>query len=82
MAVLVVNLKGVYKHPGWDDMYHFIEWAKRTNNVEISGWVHEQFKVSVSIKEGKRRKLKRKLATIYNAMPCDCCGPLYRVRFE
>ncbi len=39
------------------------------------------FKVSVSLKVGKRRKLKKRVIEYRNVCNCDCCGPYYKAEF-
>ena len=39
-----------------------------------------EYKLSVSFKVGKRRKLKKIRVEYYNMYNCDCCGPYYIAR--
>lgn len=68
-----MRLKGVYKYPGWNDQLHFGDWLARTNPTVGNP---EGAKVSVSMKHGKRRKLKTMIVE-YRQSGCGdpaCCG--------
>lgn len=69
-----ISLKGVYKYPGYAESWHFQEWVKRTNpGIDVQ--IHDHYNVSVAYKEGRRRKLKKKLISLERVgMGCSCCG--------
>ena len=74
-----MKLKGVYKHPGWNSTYEFLQWAERTN----PGKPLEGSKVSVSMKIGKRRKLKKMIVRFeWSYPPCSCCPPEREIVLE
>ncbi len=81
--VTVIKLKGVYKHPDWNDTFGFINWAKK-HNPTVLFHERQEYKVSVSMKVKKRRKLKKVIVTFEQTGCGDprCCGDLLAVRFS
>ncbi len=67
----MIVLKGIYKYPGYGDLYGFEQWVKKTNpNIILR--IGTDYKVSMAFKQGKRRKLKKR--TVRLSGGCECCG--------
>lgn len=78
-----MKLRGVYRHPGDHDEWHFSQWFKRTQGRDIELAVY--YKVAVSMKHGKRRKLKSMKVRIFMDGGCgdpQCCPSYRRITFE
>ncbi len=67
-----MKLLKVYRHPGVNDTYHFDQWVKRTNPQAV---IVDGLKVNVSIKMGRRRKLKTMTLSWRYHNFCSCCEP-------
>ncbi len=79
----MTRLNKVYKWPGWNDYYGFRAWMDRTNpNMGIS--LGEEYKVAVSMKFGKRRKLRMMIVKVVDTGCGDpqCCGFCPNISFE
>ncbi len=78
----MTKLKGIYKDKSspWTDYYHFAEWVKRTNNIDVVPG--EEYRVQVATKRGRRRRLKSMVAVLDVEYPaCSCCDVRMEVRF-
>jgi len=74
MAV-AVKLKGVVKCHGLDSYNLGDAMHKLLAKHGRSFWTEGLYRVSLSVKVGKRWKLKSYTVEVYNKFPCECCGP-------
>lgn len=72
----MMNLKGVYKNSCLSGLWHFIDWMNK-KYPEVKVKVGDSFRVNIAYKEGKKRKLKRKVISICG---CNCCGQWMEIR--
>lgn len=75
----VIKLKGIAKVDS-DSEYDIREGLQKLlskNGLNPWGGTEAKYKVSLSIKRGKRRKLKKLIVHHYNRYPCECCGPYW-----
>lgn len=75
-----MRLKGVYKLHSWIDQWKFQQWLQRTN-PGLKWWELNGVRLSVSIKDGKRKRLKKKTIKIeLEELICTCCKPCWVLR--
>lgn len=84
----MVKIEKIMKLPAYRDcvgipkfiyVYDFENFVKaHTGYHPVAGL----YKLSISYKVRKRRKLKKVVVDYYNLHTCDCCGPYYMAEIQ
>lgn len=78
----MIRLNGIYKEV-CREIHEFKEWMEHSNpEVEFS--VHDEYKVKVAYKVGKKRKLKSAIVSCEDigSPNCPCCGSIFVLKVK